>query len=93
MFNNLQYKYTVINKQYKTRLHIYGDGKNFIIDCYVVEPGCVFLHKQKIRCCSKQEKNFVLNKLKVTINKYYVEKIDDDYYIQYLLRDPKSFEI
>ena len=50
------------------------------------------MHKAKIKCRSRQEKNFVINNLKIAINKYYTEEIYDDYYIQHSWWNLKSFD-
>lgn len=84
--NELPYKYSLLNG--RSKLHLFADGKNFIIECRATDPGLNFFSTAKIKCSSRQERDYVLNNLKIAIYRVNSGEIDDEYYIQDVLRNP-----
>ncbi len=84
--NELPYKYTLLNG--KSKLHLFGGAKNFVVECCATYPGFNFFSTAKIKCSSRQERDYVLNNLKIAIYRVNSGEIDDEYYIQDVMRNP-----
>lgn len=80
----MTYKYTLTSKKDDSQLSLFSDGEKFIIVGCIDRWDIDYAHKIEIKCRSKQETEYYLNKVKVAHYNSYFE--DDEYYLDDALR-------